>query len=215
MSQITVTTTTPPVTCVLQSIAHHYDGYGSSNQITSGQHDEALPPQLTLRDRVRGSAGLTTILQQQQPQFRCLLRYMPTMPWVLCRWVSLQRSAIQWFLMSCLGAFYGVCFLLSGSCVDVMFTNGGSTIGVATLQSFRVYPWQAYVSAGDGLWPLPGVHWVTPPPTALSKGELPVTHSVFPIFSVHTVGHTALGLSRESPDLSAFPTWWGGVFFSR
>ena len=55
--------------------------------------------------------------------------------------------------MSYVGVCYGVCFLLSGSHVVVMFTNGVSTSGVCnttTLQSL----------------------------TALSRGELLATHSV-------------------------------------
>ena len=30
--------------------------------------------------------------------------------------------------------------------------------GFASLQPLGVYPWQAYVSLDDGLWPIPGVH---------------------------------------------------------
>ena len=33
-----------------------------------GQHDVVMPPQLILRDTFRASIGLTTVLQQQQPQ---------------------------------------------------------------------------------------------------------------------------------------------------
>ena len=73
MSQVTVTTATtnPPVTVVwLQSNTHHYDGYAGSHLCgldTLGQHDVALPLQLILGDTFRGSFGITTMLQQQQP----------------------------------------------------------------------------------------------------------------------------------------------------
>ena len=34
---------------------------------------------------------------------------------------------------------------------------GAQPLGFATLQLFRVYPWQAYDPCGNGLWPTPGV----------------------------------------------------------
>ena len=59
--------------CVLQSITQHHEGYTyptSVGQITLDQCDVALPPQLTLREMVRGSAGLTNMPEQQQLQFQ-------------------------------------------------------------------------------------------------------------------------------------------------
>ena len=35
---------------------------------------------------------------------------------------------------------------------------GAQPLGFATLQPFGIYPWQAYVPCGDGLWPMSGVH---------------------------------------------------------
>ena len=40
----------------------------SVGQITSGQQDVVLPPQLILRDTVRCTTGITNMLQQQQSQ---------------------------------------------------------------------------------------------------------------------------------------------------
>ena len=37
-------------------------------QITSGQQDVVLPPWLTQRDTMRGSAGLTNMMQQHCPK---------------------------------------------------------------------------------------------------------------------------------------------------
>ena len=31
-------------------------------------------------------------------------------------------------------------------------------LGFAMLQPMGVYPWQAYMPPGDGLWPMPGVY---------------------------------------------------------
>ena len=56
------------------------------------------------------------------------------------------------------GACYGVCFLLLGSQVVAMLTNGAHLLGFSMQQTYGVYPWEAYVSPDDGLWPIPGVH---------------------------------------------------------
>ena len=64
MSQVTATTTTPPLKVVCSK----------SSLITmtvmkaSGQCYVVLPPKLIPRDTVRGSIGLTTVLQWQEPQ---------------------------------------------------------------------------------------------------------------------------------------------------
>ena len=80
-----------------------------------------------------------------------------------------------------------------------------------TPQPFGVYPWQVYLDPGDGLWPMPGVHWVAAPPTALSRGSFMLLMQWFPSYSIYVLGHTALE-AQHSPYPSAFPTWWGGVF---
>ena len=67
------------------------------------------------------------------------------------------------------GAWYGACFLLSGSHVAVIFSSGGSTTGVAISQPYGVYPWQAFVPLDVGLWPIPVVHRVTAPSTTLGR----------------------------------------------
>ena len=90
---------------------------------------------------------------------------------------------------------------------------GTQPLGLATLQPFWVYPWQAYVPSGDSLWPLPEVHKVAAPPTALCGGELHATHSAVSSHSIHMMGHTALE-AQQSPNPYTFPTWQGGVFFS-
>ena len=96
---------------------------------------------------------------------RCLLRYMPAMPWVPWRWVFCFK--VEPSIDSYVGVFYGFCFLLSGSHVGAIFTNGGLTNGFCNTQLFGVYPWQACVPPGDGLWPMLRVHWIAAPPTTL------------------------------------------------
>ena len=72
MCQISMTTTTntPPVTVVcpgaLLIMITVLLALTSVGQITLGQHDVVLQPQLIQRDTVRGSAGLTNMPQQHQ-----------------------------------------------------------------------------------------------------------------------------------------------------
>ena len=74
MSQVTVTTTTvtQPVTvvCCGSSLITVTVMLGPTfvSQMTSGNHDMFLPPQLIMRNTVRGTAGLSTMPWQQQPQ---------------------------------------------------------------------------------------------------------------------------------------------------
>ena len=55
--------------------------------------------------------------------------------------------------------------------------KGTQPLRIVTLQPFGVYPWQAYVPPGDGMWPMPGVHIVADPPTTLSQEKPPTTQS--------------------------------------
>ena len=73
-----------------------------------------------------------------------------------------------------------------------MFINRGLTTGVATLQPFGIYPWQTHVLPGDGLCPMPRVHWVAALPTASSRVETNTSHSAVPSHSRNMVRHTAL-----------------------
>ena len=45
---------------------------------------------------------------------------------------------------------------------------------LASWQPFGAYLQKAYVHPGDGLRPMPGMHWVDAPSTALSRGSLTV-----------------------------------------
>ena len=57
---------------------------------------------------------------------------------------------------------------------------GANPFWFATSQPFGVYTWQAYVPSHDCLWPMPGMHQVTAPLTASSKGVHPATHLTIP-----------------------------------
>ena len=117
----------------------------------------------------------------------------------------LHQCILCWYLLQCL------LFLLSGS---DMATIVGSTIGCAPLQHFGVYLWQAYLPPCVGLWPMPVVHWVAAAYIAFSRECLRILNQLSSRHSISMVGHTALR-SAESPDPSAFPIWWGGVFSFR
>ena len=74
MSPFTVTATTLPVRIVCFRVSPFTMTVAVASTSVSlaaaTQHDVVLPPQLILRDTVRGSVSLTTVLQQQQPQYK-------------------------------------------------------------------------------------------------------------------------------------------------
>ena len=86
--------------------------------------------------------------------------------------------------------FSDVYFLLSGSSVAALFTNGTHLLGFVMLQSFIVYHWQAYVPPDDSLWPMSVVHWVT----ASSGEEVHATHSAVPQpFHLYDWAYSSMG----------------------
>ena len=78
------------------------------------------------------------------------------------------------------GVCSGVCFLLLGAKLDVVFTYGAQPLGFAPLQPFGYYPWQAYVQPGEGHWSTPGMHQVAAPSATLGRVEPSATHSAVP-----------------------------------
>ena len=137
MSQVTVTTTSPPVIVWYEATVHHYDIYTRFN-LWARQHrvsmNVVLLSQLILRKTVRGCVGLTTMLQQQQPQSQ-----MPSQAY------TNNASGSPWYIsvleFSLPPVPYVMCWcelwwLLSGFCVAAVFTSGGSTVGVCDTASF-------------------------------------------------------------------------------
>ena len=91
---------------------------------------------------------------------------------------------------------------------------GDQPLGFAALQPFRVYPCQASMPAGDGLWLMPGVHWEAAPPIALRRGEPHAIHSAVPQpFQVFGEA-SSFGAVTVTQSL-CHPYILGGVFFSR
>ena len=134
-SSITTTVTVVPTTVKLAALV---------------QHDEILPPPLIVRGMVKDSVGLAPVLQQQQSWSQ-----IPSQTYANYAMGPSQVSFLSEFslpLISYFGACYGVCFLLSGSHVSVMFTNGGLTIRICTTAT----PWS--VSLGRHMYLLLLVH---------------------------------------------------------
>ena len=101
------------------------------------------------------------------------------------------------------GVCSGVCFLLLGVKLDVIFTYGGSTFRVCTLATLWSLPIAGICAPGDGHWSTPGMHQVAAPSATLGSMEPSATHSTVP----QPIGGVySLGGSIESPNPSAFPT---------
>ena len=93
---------------------------------------------------------------------------------------------------------FGVCFLLSGAMLDVMFTYGAQPLAFALLQSFGTYPWKAYVQPGNGHWPTLGMYRVAAPSTPLHRGQPPATKSAVPQpFQLHGGANSFWGLAES------------------
>ena len=137
MSQVSTTlamTTTPPVTVVSS-------GMSSLSLVTMvpslmelptmlGQHDVVLLPLLT--PRCSGGVLFFASVPQQQPPslmpLQAYANYAMGSPQVgfFFSWAS------HHFVYYMFGVCSAVYFLLSGAMLDVLFTPGGSTVGVCT-----------------------------------------------------------------------------------
>ena len=106
-SPITMTVTMAPISVGLAAL---------------GKHNMVLTPQL-----IRGTPLCHS---NNNLSHRFLLRYMALMPLVLLRWVSLSELNLpltHYILHWCL-----LWYMLLGSCVAAMLTNGSLTIGVCS-----------------------------------------------------------------------------------
>ena len=145
MCQVMMTTTTsiPPVTFVCSGpfliTTMVTPAPTSVGQITSGQWDVALPPQLILRDTLRGSAGHLCVPQQRQSQMlpKAYANYAmdPLQVSFSFRVESLNNSYIMCLVSVIVFAF---CFWVPMwlPCSPI----GAQYLGFMTPQPFRVYP---------------------------------------------------------------------------
>ena len=178
---------------------------------TVGLHDVVLLPQLILGDTMRGSAGIPTMSQQQQPKI-----WMPSQsyanyamgPQQVCfsfRFEPLANSLLG------VGVCYGVYFLLSWSHVVLMFTNWGSTIGVCDIATH----WSIPLAGICVSWWWSAAHARSALSGCFSHFFQDGGASCYTFSCPQPVYHYGQYRALETPDPSAFPTWWGGVFFSR
>ena len=138
MSQVIATTTTPPVKVVCSKESPITMIVIMAATSVGLAASVVLPPQVIPRVTVRGSFGLITLPQWQQPQSQ-----KPSQAYASCVLGPLEISflfqswASHWFINLYVGGWYGVCFLLSGSHVTAILTNEGTTIGVYNAKTLR------------------------------------------------------------------------------
>ena len=182
----------------------------------SGLYDVVLVLPLILRNTMRGSVGLTTLLQQQLPwsqmPSQVYSSYATDTPQVS---FFSQNWASHWFIVLYVGAHYGVCFLLSGFHVTPMLTNGGSTVGVCKAVNLG-YILSRHMCL---LMMVCGPHqesteWLLLPLLQVRGASCYLFSCLSAIPSIWW-GIQLWRYSMESPDPSAFPIWWGAVFFFR
>ena len=80
----------------------------------------------------------------------------------------IEPSTVLYFI--CLVSVLVSAFYFQVPCWMLYSPMGAQLLGFAPLQPFRAYPWKAYVQAGDGHQPTPGMHRVAAPSTFLSRG---------------------------------------------
>ena len=142
-SVTTATTTSPPMTIVCSGTSSFLMTVTMTStlmelSVTLGQHDVFLPPPLMLRD-TRGVVDLTKVLQHQ-PQFKMPLHGYANYAMSPAQVRFSFRVEPHTDSLICIGICSGVYFLLSGTMLDAIFTNGGSTIEVCTIVAFQSIP---------------------------------------------------------------------------
>ena len=128
-STITAVTTNPMVTVVCSSTSSLLSMVTMAPslmglQATAGQYDVVLPPLLT-PSHSGGIVPLVTVLQQQPPShvpLQAYANYAIGPPWV-CFSFRVEAPTVLFF--DIFGVCSGVCILLSGAMMDVVFTYGG------------------------------------------------------------------------------------------
>ena len=115
----------------------------------------------------------------------------------------------------CLVSFLVYAFCFQVLCWMPYSPLGSLPLGFAPLQPFGAYLWQAYVQPGDGHQPNQVCTELLLPPLFWVWRALCYSSSCSPEIPTKWWGIQLWGLSRESPNPSAFPAWWGRVFLSR
>ena len=175
---------------------------------TSGQNDLFLLLPLTPRN-CGGVVGLATVPLQQHPSQMLLqadASYAMGFPQVGFSF-RVEPPTILFLYM--FDVCPGVCFLLSGAMLHSIFTYGGSPVGICAIATLWSLPLAGTCATWKWSLPTPGMHRVAASSTDLSRGSL-LLIQLSSSHSNYMVGHTALGLGRESPNPCTFPAWWWG-----
>ena len=143
---------------LLQDIIHHYDccsgtqlcGFSSTGSTRCSSAATVYPNGCSEKFCWPPNVPHSNILCP-----RYLLRYMPAIPLLLPRQVFSFRVESPINSLCCMLVLV-FCFQVSTwlPCSPM----GAQPLRFAMLQSYGIYPWQAYVPPGDGVWSLPGVH---------------------------------------------------------
>ena len=159
-----------------------------SSLAASVQQDVVLLLMMMLRD-TRGYLGFP-LCHSSYLSLRCLFRHMPTVQWILHRWVLFQSWTLHWFVCMLVSAMVCVFYFqipMWMSCSAI----GTQWLGYAPLQPFGAYLLQPYMHPGDDLRPMPGMHKVAGPFTASRRGILILLSQVSSSHSSNMVLHTA------------------------
>ena len=138
MSHDMATTPTPllMVICSCASSVTKTVVLGCNRNFTLERYDSATTADAKGHTRV---IGLTTV-PQQLPQPQMPFRHIPTMPWVLHRYVSHSELSLSpCDLPIHIGVYYGVFFLHLGTTVDAILPIG-LTIGVCNTAALQSIP---------------------------------------------------------------------------
>ena len=124
----------------------NYDCYNGSHLNTASSNFELV------------WCGSATTTDAEGPNKRCCWPHHCDI--AVCHQSSFEFSFSMFSLppVPWISVCYGVCILLSGSNMDATLATGNSNTGISLHSPFKVYPRQANVHFGAGLWPMPKGH---------------------------------------------------------
>ena len=193
---------------MFQCFIYHCNGYDGPPSGSNCSFCSARCGSVTTTDskgHIVSLASAPQHLPQSQMPFQAYANYSMGPPGVsFCFTVELPTE---------IGVCSGVCFLFSCTNVNAMFTHGDSSIWVCT----SVTPWSIHIAGiSTSLWwskahTRNGLSGCSS--TVSSRGRL-LLHSCPPAIPTIWWSIQLERLGRESPNPTAFPSWWGGIFLS-
>ena len=203
--------------CVLCSNTHHYNDYTSSHLCGPDNNGSAWCDSAARVDSEGHNVGLCWPCDNAVATFSVPDSFSGIGQ--LCQGSSTGKflfqvepptNALYYMLLSVMVFAFGFQIPMKLPCSPMV----AQPLGFATLQPFGVYPWQAYVPPCDGPWLMLEVHQVLLLPLFCVGGASYYSFTFTPAIPSIWWGVQLWGLA-ESPYATAFPTWQGGVFFSR